>query len=217
MAGSESLAVLNPQAAAQARRAFWLRHLVPWHWISSALCLIGMLLFAVTGITLNHSAQIKATPVVVKREATLPSDLREQLLRQVEAGGSLPPALRAWLAAQWSLHGAGADAEWSEDEVYLSLPRPGGDAWLSVELDTGLATYERTDRGWIAYLNDLHKARNTGAVWSWFVDIFAAACLIFSITGLLLLTMHSSRRPITWPMVGLGLLLPVLLALLFIH
>jgi hypothetical protein len=38
------------------RRAFWLKHLYRWHWISSAACLIGMLLFTVTGLTLNHAA-----------------------------------------------------------------------------------------------------------------------------------------------------------------
>jgi hypothetical protein len=29
--------------------------------------------------------------------------------------------------------------------------------------------------------------------------------------------MHAGNRPWTWPMVGLGLVLPALLALLFIH
>jgi hypothetical protein len=31
-------------------RAFWLRQMRQWHWISAAICLIGMLLFAATGI-----------------------------------------------------------------------------------------------------------------------------------------------------------------------
>ena len=31
---------------------FWLKQMRQWHWISAAICLIGMLLFAVTGITL---------------------------------------------------------------------------------------------------------------------------------------------------------------------
>ena len=108
-------------------------------------------------------------------------------------------------------------AEWSEQEVYLSLPRPGGDAWLSIDRTTGAVEYERTSRGWIAYLNDLHKGRNAGAAWRWFIDIFAIACLVFCITGLFLLQMHARQRPSTWPYVVLGLVLPLLLALLFIH
>ena len=37
--------------------------LLRWHWISSALCLIGMLGFAITGFTLNHAADIEAQPI----------------------------------------------------------------------------------------------------------------------------------------------------------
>jgi hypothetical protein len=107
-------------------------------------------------------------------------------------------------------------AEWSQ-EIYVSLARPGGDAWLSIDLATGEASYEQTDRGWIAYLNDLHKGRNTGAAWSWFLDVFAVACIVFCATGLVLLQLMARQRPMTWPMVGLGLVIPVLLALLFIH
>ena len=84
-------------------------------------------------------------------------------------------------------------------------------------LETGELEYESTDRGWIAYLNDLHKGRHTGSAWSLFIDLFAVACIVFSLSGLLLLLRHAGGRPGTWPLVGLGLLLPVLLALLFIH
>lgn len=77
--------------------------------------------------------------------------------------------------------------------------------------------YELTDRGWISYLNDLHKGRNAGQVWRLFIDLFAAACFIFCVTGLLLLNLHARHRPMTWPAVGLGLVIPALLALFFIH
>lgn len=122
-----------------------------------------------------------------------------------------------WLDESLDAATAGKTAEWSADEVYLSLPRAGGDAWLSIDLASGEVEYERTDRGWISYLNDLHKGRNTGLAWSWFLDIFAVACLVFSLTGLVLLKMHADNRSATWPMVGMGVVIPVVLALLFIH
>ncbi|MBL8445053.1 MAG: PepSY-associated TM helix domain-containing protein, partial [Zoogloeaceae bacterium] len=52
----------TPSAPAEnhKRRAVWLRTLHQWHWISSAICLFGMFLFAVTGITLNHAGAIEA-------------------------------------------------------------------------------------------------------------------------------------------------------------
>ncbi|MGO4325785.1 PepSY-associated TM helix domain-containing protein [Cupriavidus sp. 2TAF22] len=204
--------------AGQQRRAFWLKHLHQWHWISSALCLIGMLLFAVTGFTLNHAGQIEARPQVVTRTESAPAALTGSL-RQLKHGdkGPVPPVLAEWLARTLDIDAAGREAEWSGEEIYVSLPRPGGDAWVSLALDTGEVQYEKTSRGWISYLNDLHKGRNTGRAWSLFLDVFAAACLIFSVTGLFLLKLHAGGRMATWPLVGLGLVAPLLLALLFIH
>jgi hypothetical protein len=202
----------------QNRRAFWLKHLHRWHWISSAVSLIGMLLFAATGFTLNHSAQIEARPQVTTRGGTLPPELLAQLAKlPVEGKAPLPAAFGGWMAAQIGVSVGVREAEWSEDEVYLSLPRAGGDAWLSIERESGAVKYELTSRGWISYLNDLHKGRNTGEAWKWFIDIFAIACFIFCLTGLVLLQLHAGHRPTTWPLVGLGLIIPILLAILFIH
>lgn len=177
-----------------------------------------MILFAATGITLNHAGEIEAAPRVTMVERELPPHLQQALARAAEEGRApLPAALAAWLASELSVSASGRAAEWSPDEVYLALPRPGGDAWVSIDRGDGSVQYERTDRGWISYLNDLHKGRNTGAAWSWFLDLFAGACLVFCITGLFLLALHSRGRPATWPVVGFGLVAPMLLALLFIH
>ncbi|XPG47063.1 PepSY-associated TM helix domain-containing protein [Variovorax sp. KK3] len=211
-------------APASRRRAYWLKTLHEWHWVSSALCLVGMLLFSITGITLNHASQIEARPTVTRKNAEVDAGLRGRLAEQqpgiVKASkgkAELPAELQRWVKAQWGVDTVGRDAEWSQDEIYLSLPRPGGDAWLRIGLEDGEAEFELTDRGWISYLNDLHKGRHTGAAWSWFIDIFAVAALLFSITGLLILKMHAGNRPFTWPMVAMGLLAPFLLALLFVH
>lgn len=198
-------------------RSLWLRTLHQWHWISSALCLVGMLLFAFTGITLNHAAQIEASPKVTQQTGTLPETLREALADAGDGERPLPPALRQWLRQQFGLIVGERSAEWSLGEIYLALPRPGGDAWLSIDTELGDVEYERTDRGWVSYLNDLHKGRNTGTAWAWFLDVFAVACLVFCITGLFLLHMHARQRLATWPLVGLGLVVPLLLAILFIH
>lgn len=201
----------------QKNRAFWLKHLHQWHWMSAALCLIGMVLFSITGFTLNHAALIGARPEVTTTVDELPPELQSQLQRQASTDRKIPTEVERWLSDELSLRVADRQAEWSDEEVYVSLPRPGGDAWLTIDLSDGTVTHELTDRGWVAYFNDLHKGRNAGAAWSLFIDLFALAALLFATTGLLLLKMHSNHRPGTWPMVGLGLLLPLLLAILFIH
>ena len=207
-------------ASDQKSRAFWLKHLHQWHWLSAAACLIGMVLFSITGFTLNHASWIAAKPAVTSTTAELPADLLKSL-QGLAAGENAKPALptelRRWLDEQLSVQPDDGKAEWSPDEIYVSLPRPGGDAWMTIDLASGTVTHEITDRGWISYFNDLHKGRNTGAAWSLFLDVFAIAALIFAVTGLFLLKMHASHRPATWPMVGLGLVLPLLLAILFIH
>ena len=200
------------------RRSYWLKTLHEWHWISSALCLVGILFFSITGVTLNHSAQIEASPEVIQRKAILPDELRTALAGADSASDpALPAALREWISKTMDVEVGARIGEWSEDEIYVSMPRAGGDAWLSIDRASGAIEYEKTDRGWISWFNVLHKGRNTGTAWAWFIDVFALACVVFSVSGFFLLQMHARQRPMTWPMVGLGLLVMVLIALLFIH
>lgn len=203
------------------RRAGLLRTLMTWHWISSAICLAGMILFAITGITLNHAAQIEAHPVVERKAAQVPPAVTAELRASATAlDGKRAPlgtAAAAWAEGAFDVDTGGRDAEWSADEVYLPLARPGGDAWIRIGLEDGAAEFEDTDRGPVSLLNDLHKGRNAGTAWAWFIDIFAVACLVFCLTGLIILAMHAKNRPITWPLAGLGVVVPVVLALLFIH
>lgn len=202
----------------QKNRAFWLKHLYRWHWISSAACLIGMLLFAATAITLNNASYIESKPVVSQKSTTIPPALLNQIKAEPSNDkAALPKTTADWLSNAIGVELAGIAGEWSEAEVYVSLPRPGGDAWLVIDRASGEVNYERTDRGWVSYFNDLHKGRNTGTAWSWFLDIFSITALVFSITGLFMLNMHAGKRPATWPLVGLGLVVPLVLAILFIH
>jgi len=209
-------------AASAARRAFWRRTLHQWHWISAALSLAGMMLFAATGLLLNNAALLESEPEVHTRALTLPDPILADLQAAAaaltpSAPTLLPDAVRPWLAAELDIHISDQTAEISGANVTLSLAQPGADAWLTIDLDSGAVEYERSDYGWIAYFNDLHKGRHTGRVWSWFIDVFAIACLIFTTSGLFLLFMHARQRQSTWPLTTLGLIVPLILMLLFIH
>ena len=205
-------------ATKKSRKAFWLKQLHMWHWMSSAVSLIGLLLFAITGFTLNHAADIEGSPVVAQKSAQMPPALLTRLKASVpEAEKALLPSdVAGWVEDRFPVKASG-EAEWSADEVYLAAPRPGGDAWVAIDLTTGAASSEVTSRGWISYLNDLHKGRNSGGEWSLFIDIFSFACLVFAITGLFLLQLHSAKRKSTWPLVGFGLAIPAAIAIIYIH
>ena len=199
--------------------AFWKRQFHTWHWVSSAVCLVGMLLFAITGITLNHAGSIESAPVVTTQEATLPDEALTALQQvdETDTSAPVPDAVADWLDREWGINANGRAPEWNETELYIALPRAGGDGWVSIDRETGEVLHEDTDRGWIAYLNDLHKGRDTGTAWSWFIDIFAVASVIFSLTGFLLLQLHARRRPSTWPLVGMGVIVPLFLLIFLMH
>ncbi|RYY28376.1 MAG: hypothetical protein EOP62_04045 [Sphingomonadales bacterium] len=199
-------------------KSFWLKQLHTWHWMSSAISLIGLLLFAITGFTLNHASEIEASPTSVEASAQLPAPLMAQV-KPDEAPDSkkpLPADVAKFVGEQLKMKPAG-NADWTADEIYLGMPRPGGDAWIAIDRETGAVTSETASRGWVAYLNDLHKGRNSGTVWKWFIDIFVLACIVFTLTGLVLLWMHSKHRKSTWPLVFAGLAIPAALAAFFIH
>lgn len=197
---------------------FWSKQLHAWHWISAAVSLAGMLVFSVTGLTLNHAATISAEPEVRTVTAALSPAAKAALAQGAEAGlAPLPAPVAEELAAKVGITPAARAAEWSAGEVYIAVPGPGRDAWASIDRASGTIEAELTNRGAIAFLNDLHKGRNTGTAWFWFIDLLAVASIIFTITGLLLLQLHARKRPSTWPLVGLGTALPVIVILFFLH
>ena len=143
----------------------------------------------------------------------------QSLLKRLDGKDSdpLPSGVAKWLRQQTRQPVTIGNVEWSDAEVYVSMPRAGGDGWVSIDRETGAVEYESTSRGTVSYLNDLHKGRNTGSAWSLFIDVFALGCIVFCVTGLFLLYFHARQRSLTWPLVGLGLLIPLLIALLFVH
>lgn len=194
-----------------AARQFWQRQFHTWHWISAAISLIGMLFFAITGITLNHAGAFAASPKVVERSGQLSAGALALLHAHHAPTGALPAPVASAVDQAVHINVAGRDAEWADDAITVNLPRPGGDGFVSIDPANGAITAELTDRGLLSLANDLHKGRNSGGPWMWFLDIFAIACVVFTLTGLLLLQLHSKRRPSTWPLVGLGLIVPLLL------
>jgi hypothetical protein len=188
-----------------------------WHWISAAICLAALLLFSITGVTLNHAGAISAQPEVTSGTAQLPAALLEALGGDRGQADPPPAPVAQWIEDQFGIEVSGAAAEWSEDELYLSAPGPGRDAWVSVDRADGSARFEATDRGWIAYFNDLHKGRNTGLAWTIFIDVVAAACVFFALTGLVLLWVQARQRTATWPLVGGGVAILALLMIFLAH
>lgn len=198
------------------KSGFWRNQLRQWHWISSAVSLMGLLMFSVTGFTLNHAAQIEAEPKVTKTERQVPQTTLAGLA-SVTANVPLTPVQVTAIRGATGVDVRGATVDADDDGIYLTLSAPGVDSTLEISRIDGHATYERTDRGLIAVLNDMHKGRHSGPVWALFIDLIAIACVVFSVTGFGLLWLYARGRRITWPLVALGLVLPFIFFLLFVH
>lgn len=178
-----------------------------------------ILFFAATGLTLNHAASIAGKSTTIRKTARLPRADLALLGGNAAAGATraLPPRIAADAGQALGMTAPAGPAEWSDETIDVDLARPGAEGTLSIDRASGALDYELTRHGWIAWANDLHKGRHAGAIWFWFIDLLAVAVLVFALTGLCLLQLHARHRPRTWPVVGFGLALPIVLLLLFVH
>lgn len=203
-----------------------------WHWMSAALCFVCMLMFAVTGITLHHAKVFLPDAKITHITGNIPEELArsiqpfdsqkpEREAREVRGnstpGTPVPKELVTWFNQEHHLDLSGRNGDIRNGKYTVMLSRPGVNKTLSINSKTVEFDYEVSDRGWLAYLNDLHKGKNTGMAWVYFIDMFAIACIIFSITGFLLLQRYANTRAQTWPLLTASLLLPVFFMVFLIH
>ena len=169
------------------------RTLVSWsrtiHIYLSIALLIILVFFSITGITLNHADTLTATPVVTSQTRDSLPDLPR------EADGSIAdsPALAAFLRQEFGVRRALATLNVEDDLVIVDYRAPGTSTFVEIDTLTNTLRAETTDYGFIAVLNDLHKARDTDVIWYWFVDASAVVLVIFSIAGFVLLLPNTYR------------------------
>jgi hypothetical protein len=197
-------------------RPFWARQLRQWHWISSAACLVLMLMFAATGVTLNHADVFEVGGKPVARDLPLPGTLHAQLSR-LPQGATVPEPLAAEIRRLTGADLSARQVDSQYGELVFDLAAPGQDRVLTIDLNARTMTDEVTERGTIAMLNDLHKGRHAGVAWKLLIDVAAAFFLIFALTGFGLLALHARTRISTWPLTALGLLAPAVVLLLLVH
>lgn len=159
------------------------------HVYSSMCLLLAVAFFAVTGITLNRASWFTGKPEIQLIEHPFPRQLFDEQWQLNQ------PQLLAYLQREFALSGQASQVSVLLEkhgnevmgEVSLDFKGPGSNSSVFIELPSLLGEIETIDYGTIAWLNDLHKGRNTGPVWQWFIDICAVIMLLFLITGIFLL------------------------------
>src|SRR5262249_26923141 len=103
-----------------------------------------------------------------------------------------------------------------ETECTVSFKGPGYAADAFIDRDTGHYNLTETFHGFIAVINDLHKGRDTGPVWSVVIDVSAVVLTIISLTGLTLLFYLKLRRRPGLVVTLLGTMVIVVICLLWV-
>jgi hypothetical protein len=172
--------------------------------------LAALLFFSLTGITLNHP-RLFFDGVSTTSEAE----------GRVEAGwvgasgtaGDPGSAVRKLevvehLRREHGLRGALASFTTDDEECVVTFKGPGYSADAFIRRGDGRYRVTEERQGVVAVLNDLHKGRDTGPVWSAVVDLSAGLTASAALTGLFLLFYVRRRRApgLLTAMVGTALL-----------
>jgi hypothetical protein len=174
------------------------------HIYVSMFGLAAVLFFSVTGITLNH-------PDWFSGEAEHQVQAEGQIdLKWLHSGASDADAdkekvsdptaqvakleIVEHLRKTHGVRGALADFRVDDRECMVSFKGAAYAADAFIDRESGHYNLTQTSHGFIAVINDLHKGRDTGPIWSAVIDISAVVLTVISLTGLTLIFYLKLRR-----------------------
>jgi hypothetical protein len=169
------------------------RKLVSWsrtiHIYLSIVLFVVLVFFSITGITLNHVDFFTAEPTIT--EITV--DSLPELPLDSDGLIADSPELELFLLNEFGVEREKASLTHDVNLVFVDYRGPGATAFIEIDQDLQKAFGEKSDYGFIAMLNDLHKARDTDALWKWVLDISSILLIFFSIVGFVLLLPNTYR------------------------
>jgi hypothetical protein len=141
--------------------------------------------FAITGITLNHTdwfashqstRQLKG---VVKTQWLKPEVRKLEIVEQLRSAHGIRSSI--------------TDFRIDDGQASVSFKGPGYSADAFIDRTSGAYEFNETTMGVVAVLNDLHKGRDTGRVWSAVIDVSAILMVLVSLSGMVLLFFLQKR------------------------
>lgn len=185
-------------------------------YLSTALLFL-LILFAVSGIVLNHVDWLEGDKSDGQLTISLPSALLEQGQENLATLPILYPEIEAYLANQYGLTKV-KSIDWEKEDalVMLDYPLPAGFAFAELNFISGELNLEYQTGGFLSLIGDLHKGRHSGEAWSWVIDISAVLMIFFAITGMIILFQNRKKRLVGIWLTVLGVATPAVIYLCWV-
>jgi hypothetical protein len=146
--------------------------------------------FAATGITLNHAEWFSRHVQTKDYRGIIPPRLLHESRDQQPDKLGIVELLRN----RHQIHGSVSDFRLEDSQISISFRGPGYAADAFIDATNGSYDLTETRNGFVAIINDLHKGRDTGRVWSIVIDVSAFLLVLVSLTGLVLICFVYKRR-----------------------
>ncbi len=187
--------------------SFWKRRLPRLsRWLHIYLSMVSFAIiffFAVTGLTLNHAdkfgGQVRTTQGKGK--------LNVNWVKVADTAKIAKLDIVEYIRNTHGIHAALADFRIDDEQCTASFKGPGYAADVFINRDNGTYELQETSAGFVGVINDLHKGRDAGPVWSVFIDVSAILMSLVSLTGMILILYLKRKRAAGLIVAALGLLL----------
>lgn len=171
------------------------------HTYVSAAAFLLLLFFAFSGLLLNHPEWFQGERTEIEQVITLPSKTLHNALATEFPATALATAVKK----NADIPGKLSSFEDLGDGYQLAFRGLGGSGSVFVDTDTGeteirVRTATLTDK-----IHVLHKGKNTGALWSWIIDLTAYMTLGLSLFGFIILFTVKMRLKNSMRTIGVSL------------
>ena len=162
-------------------------------WLHIYLSMISfavVLFFSITGLTLNHADYFVGKTITTK-------DTGKLSIAWVNVSDTNRIAkldIVEFFRNQYHVKGAVNELRIDDSQVSVSFKGPGYEGDVYITRETGSFELTQTRTGFVGFMNDLHKGRDTGKTWSWVIDVSAIFLVLVSVTGLVLLLFLKKKR-----------------------
>jgi uncharacterized protein len=144
-----------------------------------------VLLFAVTGLTLNHQDFGLSNPEITTKAISIPAELLESPDRA---------AISSHLQKTLDVRSPVTDYREDDSEIQVIFAAPGRRTLVTIRRDDRTAEVESENRGLLGRFDDLHKGFDAGTAWYWVIDFSAILLTVSSLTGMVTLFSLRTRR-----------------------